>query len=372
MSFSGFDHACMAEALRLAERGLVTTRPNPRVGCVIAAESRIVGRGWHERAGGPHAEVVALQDAGPDAKGATVYVTLEPCSHHGRTPPCADALVEAGVRRVVVASGDPHHAVDGAGMARLRAAGVTVEAGLMATAAESLNAGFLKRMRTGRPWVRIKTAVSLDGRTGLRNGESQWITGPSARRDVQAWRARSCAILTGIGTVLADDPALTARVSDPPVRPLRVIADSGWRTPPGARVIEPVDSVVIAGSRDRDVPDQLAATGVRCLPLPAPAGRLDLAALLDELGALEINEVQVEAGARLCGALLRTGLVDEIVCYQAMALLGEGGPGPFEIGELESMDHRINLECLETRRVGPDLRLRLRPGAGGGRAGKGD
>ncbi len=361
MSFTAFDHACMAEALRLAARGMNTTRPNPRVGCVLTQGPEIVGRGWHAVAGGPHAEIAALEDAGGRARGATAYVTLEPCSHHGRTPPCADALIAAGVARVVVASGDPNRDVNGAGLARMRSAGIAVEIGLMEALAEKLNPGFLKRMRTGLPWVRVKSAVSLDGRTALPGGESQWITGEPARRDVQAWRARSCALLTGIGTVLSDDPALTARVAQPPLRPLRVIADSRWRTPVGAQVLDEPGSALIAGSGEFPVPEALAGTGVRCLPLPAREGRVDLAALLRALADESINEVQVEAGAALCGSLLRDGLVDEVLIYQAPVLLGEGGPGPFALGQLESMSRRIQLEVVESRSLGADLRLRLRP-----------
>jgi diaminohydroxyphosphoribosylaminopyrimidine deaminase/5-amino-6-(5-phosphoribosylamino)uracil reductase len=364
MNFSAFDHECMALALRLAARGLFTTRPNPRVGCVIAGESRVIATGWHEFAGGPHAEAVALERAGAAARGASVYVTLEPCSHHGRTPPCADALVRAGVGRVVIAAADPNRAVNGAGRKRLEAAGIMVESGLLAQAAEELNAGFLMRMRAGRPWVRVKLAISLDGRTGLRRGASRWISSEASRRDVQDWRARSCALLTGVGTVRADDPALTARIGEPPLRPLRVVLDTRWQTPPGSRLLDQPASALIAGSREVPVPDALAATGVRCLPLPELAGRVDPLALLQALAAEEINEVQVEAGATLSGALLRAGLVDEILLYQAPILLGEGGPGPFTLGELESMDERTHLEVLETCHIGADLRYRLRPGRG--------
>lgn len=362
MSFSAFDHECMARALQLARRGMNTTRPNPRVGCVIAAAGRIVAEGWHEFAGGPHAEAMALERAGTAAHGATAYVTLEPCSHHGRTPPCADALVRSGVRRVVIGSRDPNRAVNGAGIERLRAAGVGVDAGLMTQPAEELNSGFLKRMREGRPWVRVKLAISLDGRTALRNGESRWISGEAARRDVQSWRARSCALLTGIGTVLADDPALTVRTGGETLpQPLRVIADSSWRTPPGSRVLSDPATALIAGGERAQVPGPLAATGVRCLALPTVDGHVDPDALLAALAGMQINELQVEAGARLTGALLRRRLVDEILLYQAPVLLGDGGPGPFEIGVLESMEDRMHFEVLETCHVGGDLRLRLRP-----------
>lgn len=362
MTFSRHDHECMALALRLAEKGVRTTHPNPRVGCVITQGERIIGQGWHEFAGGPHAEVVALQSAGGSkTRGSTAYVTLEPCSHHGRTPPCVDALLQAGVARVVIATLDPHPVVNGSGRQCLEQAGVRVECGLMAQAAEELNAGFLQRVRKGRPWVRVKIATSLDGRTALRNGDSKWISGDDSRRDVQFWRARSSAILTGIGTVLADDPALTARVPEPPLQPLRVIVDTHWRTPPASRVLMQPATALIAGSELEPVPQALRDSGARCLPLPLAGERVDLLSLLQGLAGLEINEIQVEAGARLCGALLQASLVDEILWYQAPVLLGEGGPGPFALGVLESMQDRTHLEVLESCQVGGDLRLRLRP-----------
>jgi len=351
----------MSLALELARKGLYSAHPNPRVGCVIAVDHRIVATGWHAATGGPHAEIVALKSAGAAARGATAYVTLEPCSHYGHTPPCVDALLEAGIRRVVIAMQDPNTRVNGEGRRRLQAGGVVVECGLMAEAAEELNAGFLMRMRAGRPWVRVKIAASLDGRTALQNGESHWISCEASRQDVQAWRARSSAILTGIGTVLADDPAMTARVEEPPLRPLRVIADTHWRTPPNSRILLQPSSAIVAGGKDMEIPSDLRATGVRCLPLPLLAGHVDLHALLHTLSDLEINELQVEAGARLCGALLRGGLVDEILFYQAPVLLGEGGPGPFAIGVLESMQDKTQFEMLESCRIGEDLRMRLRP-----------
>ncbi|MEE4217906.1 MAG: bifunctional diaminohydroxyphosphoribosylaminopyrimidine deaminase/5-amino-6-(5-phosphoribosylamino)uracil reductase RibD [Xanthomonadales bacterium] len=359
MSFSAQDHEFMALALRLAERGLYTTDPNPRVGCVIADGDRVVGQGWHERAGGAHAEIAALNDAAEPVRGMTAYVTLEPCAHHGRTPPCADALVEAGIVRVVVPTEDPHERVDGGGLQRLRGAGIRVEAGLMAPQAERLNAGFLKRTRTGRPWLRVKSAVSLDGRTALRNGESKWITGDAARRDVQRWRARSSAILTGIGTVLADNPEMTARVAGALNQPLRVIADSRWRTPPASRILAGKGTTLVAGLGKP--PQALESSAAQCLEVPAGEGGVDLGVLLDELGRREINEVQVEAGAVLCGALLQQGLVDEVLLYVAPLLLGDGGPGPFAFGPLESMANRTHFKVLETSHVGNDLRLRLQP-----------
>ncbi len=359
--FSGFDHDCMAEALRLAERGLFTAQPNPRVGCVLVRGDRIIGRGWHQRAGGPHAEVAALQDAelrGESARGATAYVTLEPCNHHGRTPPCVDALLQAGIARVVAATPDPNRQVAGGGLKRLRGAGVTADSGLLAAEAEALNCGFFKRARTGLPWLRVKSAVSLDGRTALRSGASKWITGTAARSDVQNWRARSSAILTGIGTVLADDPSLDARVEADCVQPLRAVADTHWRTPVGSRLLREPQRTLIFGA-EPGPPAALQATDVECLSLPAVASGVDLEALLRELAGREVNEVQVEAGSRLCGALLAAGLVDEVLLYLAPVLLGDGGPGPFVLGPLESMAERTHLSIRESLRIGDDLRLRL-------------
>ena len=349
----------MALALRLARRGLYTTDPNPRVGCVIADGDRVVGSGWHEAAGGAHAEIAALNDAAEPVRGLTAYVTLEPCAFHGRTPPCVDALIEAGIGRVVVPLEDPHERVSGRGLQRLREAGVEVESGLLAEQAEDLNPGFLKRMRTGRPWLRVKSAVSLDGRTGLASGESQWITGEAARRDVQRWRARSSAILTGSGTVLADDPRLNARVAGSVRQPLRVVADSRWRTPVNSRLLAAGGDVLLAGVGEPPV--ALADGGAECLALAAGEGGIDLGALLDELGRRGVNEVQVEAGSRLCGALLTQGLVDEVLLYVAPLMLGDGGPGPFAFGPLETMAQRAHFKVLESIRVGEDTRLRLRP-----------
>lgn len=384
MSFSAFDYRCMAEAITLARRGLRTSMPNPRVGCVLARDGQIVGRGWHERTGGPHAEVVALRDAGQAAQGATAYVTLEPCAHHGRTAPCAEALIAAGVRSVVSALADPNPRVDGGGLATLDAAGIETRTGLMAEAARALNPGFLSRMERGRPWVRVKLAQSLDGRTALANGHSQWITGPAARADVQRWRARSCAVLTGVGTVLADDPALTQRIRGLERQPLRVIADSRWRTPPTAKTLGLSGTVLVAGRADLVPPADLQAAA-ECLLLPAvedrdaeqhgkrdgkgdgkgncerDGKRIDLEALLRALAKREINEVHVEAGGVLCGALLRRGLVDELLLYQAPCLLGEDGLPTFELGGLDTMAARPTLRLLERVAVGDDLRMRLAP-----------
>ena len=359
MIFSRFDHFCMAEALRLAGKGLFTTHPNPAVGCVIADKEQVLGQGWHEFCGGPHAETLALNDAGAAANGSTAYVTLEPCSHHGHTPPCVEALLQAGIARIVIAAMDPNPLVNGQGMERLRSAGLLVETGLMVAAAESLNAGFFKRMRDGVPWVRVKVATSLDGRTALRNGDSKWISSEASRRDVQLWRARSSAILTGIGTVLADDPSMDIRLEGCTRQALRVVADSRWRLPPASRILADPATVLIAGDQNLPIPKTLSDTGVKCLSLPVRDSKIELRALLSALARLEVNEVQVEAGAALCGALLNDGLVDEILIYQAPVLLGDGGPGPFALGPLESMSKRTHLRLLESVPIGEDLRLRL-------------
>jgi diaminohydroxyphosphoribosylaminopyrimidine deaminase/5-amino-6-(5-phosphoribosylamino)uracil reductase len=350
----------MAEALRLAALGMCTTQPNPRVGCVIAHNGKILGRGYHKRAGGPHAEVFALQEADKLAQGATAYVTLEPCSHQGRTPPCADALLAAGIRRVVIAMQDPHEVVNGSGLKKLQDAGVEVETGLMGPAAEALNPGFLMRVRQGRPHVRIKLAASLDGRTALANGESLWISSDESRRDVQFWRARSSAILTGIGTVLADDPQMNVRLGDSELQPIRVIADRRWRTPVISRILNSPGKVIIAGSEQQRIPTELGASGVQLLPLAELDGKLDLRPLLGLLADEQVNELQVEAGETLCGTLLQQNLVDEILLYQAPVILGEGGYGLFAGLNLTSMKNRIELQLIESCFVGQDQRLRFR------------
>ena len=361
MTFSVFDHRCMASALQLAGHGLNTTHPNPRVGCVIALDGEVVGCGWHEQAGDHHAEVNALADAGEQVEGGTAYVTLEPCNHSGLTPPCVDALIEAKVARVVCAMEDPNPEVRGDGMRRLQQAGIEVQSGLMARQAEELNAGFLLRMRKGRPWLRVKMAQSIDGHIALANGSSQWISGPEARADVQKWRARCDAILTGIGTVLADDPSLNVRPGDDARQPLRVIADSHWRTPADSKLLTIGGKVLIAGLDENELPAALAASTAELLVLPSVDGRVDLKQLLQELGRRGINEVQVEAGATFCGGLLQQQLIDELLIYQAPVLLGGGAISPFATPRLDNMDNRVHLEWIDTRRVGNDLRLRLRP-----------
>lgn len=347
----------MARALRLAERGLYTTSPNPRVGCVIVREGRVVGEGWHERAGGPHAEIRALAQAGEAASGATLYVTLEPCAHHGRTPPCADALVAARPARVVVAMEDPNPAVAGRGIARLRAAGIDVEVGLLEDAAKSLNIGFVTRMRKGRPWVRLKCAASLDGRTALANGQSRWITGVEARRDVQHWRARACAVLTGAGTVLADDPRLTVRDIDASRQPLRVVVDSHLSTPPSACILQGGGTVIFTACEDEDAAAALRQAGAEVVRLPSRGDHVDLEECLHWLAARGVNELMVEAGATLNGALLAAGLVDELVLYFAPTFLGHTARGMFALPELQSLKERWDLVISDFRYVGRDLRI---------------
>lgn len=361
MSFSTFDYECMASALQLARMGLESTHPNPRVGCVITREGQVVGRGWHEKTGEGHAEINALRDAGDKAAGGTVYVTLEPCSHVGRTPPCVDALIGAKVARVIFAIDDPNPDVNGSGHQRLQQAGIEVQSGLMVKQAEELNAGFLKRMRRGLPWVRIKLAQSMDGHIALANGSSQWISGPESRADVQNWRARSDAILTGIGTVLADNPSLNVRKNEAARQPARVIIDSHWRTPVNSRLLELPGQVLIAGLEDNPVPDELGNSAAECIGMPSSMGRVDLKAVLHELAIRCINEVQVEAGAMLCGSLIQLGLVDELLIYQAPVILGGGAVSPFALPRLDNMNDRVHLEWVDSRYIGKDLRLRLKP-----------
>ncbi|MEQ6340366.1 MAG: bifunctional diaminohydroxyphosphoribosylaminopyrimidine deaminase/5-amino-6-(5-phosphoribosylamino)uracil reductase RibD [Gammaproteobacteria bacterium] len=349
----------MARALRLARRGLYGADPNPRVGCVLVRDGEIVGEGWHERAGGPHAEVHALAQAGERACGATAYVTLEPCCHHGRTPPCADALVAAGVARVVAAMVDPNPKVGGAGLARLVAAGIAVESGLMQAEAEALNPGFIMRMRLGQPFVRCKLAMSLDGRTAMANGESKWITSGAARHDVHHLRARSSAIMTGVGTVLADDPALTARLDDERIRqPLRVVLDTHLRTPPQARLLDaPGRALIVTASRNQVLHDRLARDNVTVVTLPEQINGIDLPAVMRHLAALEVNEVLLEAGPTLSGAMLRAGLIDELIIYMAPHLMGDAARGLFHLPELVGMDQRIAMDIIDIRAVGKDWRI---------------
>ena len=359
MDFTADDHRFMARALQLAERGLLTTDPNPRVGCVLVKNGEIVGEGWHRAAGEAHAEVNALAAAGERARGATAYITLEPCNHHGRTPPCTEALIEAGVSDVVAAIVDPFPANAGRGLDRLRAAGIRVRTGLQAAAARELNLGFIQRFERGRPWVRVKLACSLDGLTAGADGQSQWITSEAARRDVQAWRARSGAILTGIGTVLADDPMLDVRLEDSAEQsvrqPLRVVADTRGRLPSDARLLTRPGPVLVATAQPAD----WQHAGLEWWPLPTAGGRLDLARLIGGLAERGVNEVHVEAGPTLCGALLSAGLVDELLIYQAPVIVGCGRP-LLELPGIEKFADRLHLELIERRKIGPDWRDRYR------------
>lgn len=359
-TFSAFDHQCMARALRLAERGAYTTRPNPMVGCVIARGDEVVGEGWHQKAGEPHAEVLALQALGDRARGATAYVTLEPCAHTGRTGPCADALVAAGVARVVAAMRDPFPQVDGAGFDRLRAAGIATSSGLMEAQARHLNRGYLSRQERGRPWLRVKLATSLDGRTAMANGDSKWISGEASRLDVQHWRARAGAILTGAGTVLADDPSLTVRLGDgtPFVPPLRVVLDPGLATVARGRVREGDAPTLYVHTADAKPPRQIDAQRVVA---PAQGSNFDLLAVLQLLAARGINEVQVEAGATLAGAFIAAGLADEILLYVAPVLLGDRARPLFGGLGIDTMAQRTQLEIVDARTIGEDQRLLLRP-----------
>ncbi len=361
MAFSTADSGHMAQALRLAERGLYTTTPNPRVGCVLVRDGRVVGEGWHERAGEAHAEVAALKRAGELATGATAYVSLEPCSHHGRTAPCTDALIAAKVARVVAAMQDPNPKVAGSGLARLRAAGIVTEVGILETEARELNLGFVSRMTRARPWLRLKIAASLDGRTALKNGVSQWITGPEARRDGHHWRARSCAVMTGIGTLRDDDPQLTVREVETSRQPLRIVVDSRLRISPQARLFDGGSVLVATATQDAAKADALAAMGATVVLLPNAQGKVDLLRLTQHLAGLGINEVLVEAGKNLDSALLHAGVVDEFLVYLAPLMLGDAARGMLDLGELTEMTKRLQLNILETRMIGPDLRIVARP-----------
>lgn len=354
----------MARALALAERALFVSNPNPRVGCVITdAAGQVLGEGHTQVAGGPHAEVMALRDAqerGHCVQGATVWVTLEPCAHTGRTGPCCDALVAAGVGRVIAALEDPNPKVAGQGLARLRAAGIAVEVGPGAEASRTLNIGFFQRMEQGRPWVRMKVAASLDGTTALANGSSQWITNEAARADGHAWRARACAILTGIGTVIDDDPRLDVRGVDTPRQPPVVVIDSHLRLSPRARLLDaPRPAWVYTAKTDPERQAALQARGSTVTALGNPQGKVDLHAMLRDLAHREVNEVHVEAGHRLHGALLEAGLVDELLVYLAPTLLGPGR-GLAALPPLETLSAGIALHFEEVRALGPDLRLRAR------------
>ena len=365
---SAEDYAHMARALVLATRGLYSTDPNPRVGCVVVNAGEVVGEGWHQRAGGPHAEAFALQQARERARGATAYVTLEPCCHHGRTPPCTDALLRAGVARVVIGGTDPDPRVAGSGLRQLEAAGVEVVSGVLQEQAEALNSGFLMRMRAGRPLVRVKLAMSLDGRTAMASGESQWITGPAARVDVQRLRARSSAIMTGAGTLRHDDPSLTVRALDAELeaaaglrQPLRVVLDPRLETPPQARMLQlPGRTVLLYCAASEARRTALQDAGAEVVALPGAAEGVDLDAALRWLARQEVNELLVEAGATLAGALLRGGWLDELVLYVAPCVMGSAARGLFHLPGLERMVERVPLRIVDVRAVGADWRITAR------------
>ncbi|HYG53817.1 MAG TPA: bifunctional diaminohydroxyphosphoribosylaminopyrimidine deaminase/5-amino-6-(5-phosphoribosylamino)uracil reductase RibD [Burkholderiales bacterium] len=343
----------MQRALELAGRGMYTTTPNPRVGCVVVKNDVVVAEAWHEKAGLPHAEALALEQAGSEAAGATVYVNLEPCSHYGRTPPCAGALINAKVARVVAAMRDPNPKAARGGEA-LEGAGVRFEHGLLEAQARELNIGFVSRVTRGRPWVRMKIAATLDGRTALSNGQSKWITGHEARKDGHHWRARACAVLTGIGTVTADDPQLTVREVETPRQPLRVLVDSRLEAPPQSRILQG-DKVLVFAAREGQVPNGEVVT------LRNPNGKVDLPRMLEELARREVNELHVEAGFRLNGSLVREGCVDEFLLYLNPSFLGDGAQGMLDLPAFENLDKRIRLRVVSLDRFGDDLRLLVRP-----------
>jgi len=363
--FTQADHEYMSLALRFAEHGLYTTTPNPRVGCVLVNNGQIIGQGAHLKAGEAHAEIIALRDA--EAKfpklirGADAYVTLEPCSHFGRTPPCAEALISAGIKRVIAAMQDPNPLVAGNGLAKLAAAGISTAHGLMETQAQELNAGFILRMTKNRPFVRIKIAASLDGRTALANGESKWITSEAARQDVQHWRSRSCAILTGIGTVLADDPQMNVRNIPDARQPLRVLVDSHLQISPKANILKGGNTLIAYVSGCENKVETLNQAGAALIKLEASDGKVCLKKLLSHLAERGINEVMVEAGQTLNGALLALNLVDEFVFYYAPCLLGSDACGMLAIPSLQSMQERMKLSIIDLRQFGQDIRLRAKP-----------
>ncbi len=369
MTFSSQDHSYMTQALRLAEQGMYTSQPNPRVGCVVVKDGKVVGEGAHLKAGEHHAEVHALNQAGKNAKGADVYVTLEPCSHQGQTPPCVGPLIEAGVARVFVAMQDPNPIVSGKGIDALKDAGIEVQIGLMQTQAEKLNPGFIKRMKTNIPYVRCKVAASLDGRIALSNGRSLWITGEAARMDVHRWRARSDAVITGIGTVLYDNPVMTVRIDEDARQSLRVIVDSQLSIPLQAKILNEHDlneyPVAIAYARDKfGHAEKLQAMGVELLHLPQDTSgntRVNLFGLLDALGQKGCNEVLIEAGHGLNGGFLQRDLIDECILYYAPKLMGSDAMPIFSIKTITSMSKAINLDLLDVRQIGEDIRVIARP-----------
>ena len=364
------DHRFMPRALKLARYGLYTTHPNPRVGCVIVKEGEVVGEGFHLGAGEAHAEVNALRAAGANARDATVYVTLEPCCHHGRTPPCTQTLIAAGVRRLVAAMLDPNPLVAGRGVKALTAAGITVNVGVLQSRAEALNRGFISRNKLGRPWIRVKSAMSLDGRTAMANGESQWITGEAARRDVQFLRAQSSAIMTGVTTVLTDNPSLNVRLGSSELdiggavrQPLRIVLDTELKIQPQAKVINlPGDCLIFTASHDRDRRAQLQRAGAEVVTVSRDQTGVDLNEVMGLLGERDTNELHVEAGPLLTGALLEKGLVDELVVYIAPHLMGDVAHGLVHLRGVKTLAQRVELRIQDVRFVGADLKITVVPG----------
>jgi len=355
--FSSVDHGYMSQALQLAEKGLYSTSPNPRVGCVIVRGNQVVGSGWHVCPGQPHAEINALNAAGAATQGATVYLTLEPCSHYGRTPPCAEALVKAKVAKVITAMQDPNPLVAGRGFSLLKRSKIKVQNGLLKAEAEELNIGFVTRMRHKRPWVRMKVAASLDGKTALNNGVSRWITGEAARCDGHRFRARSCAVLTGIGTVLADDPLLTARLVETPRQPLKVVVDSHLEIPINAKVLHGDGELIFTASTSEEKIIALSKAGARPVVLPDEKGNVALAKMMQMLATLEINEVLIEAGSKLNGSFIKARLVDELVIYLAPHLLGNTAMGMLHLPELINLSEKHELKIQDLRMVGQDIRI---------------
>jgi len=358
--FSSDDHAYMSQALQLAERGLYSTSPNPRVGCLIVRDGKIAGSGWHAHTGQPHAEINALNVAGEAAQGATVYLTLEPCSHYGRTQPCSEALVRAKVAKVVIAMQDPNPLVAGKGILLLKQSEINVLVGLMEEKAKDLNVGFVSRMTNNRPWVRMKIAASLDGKTALNNGASRWITGEAARYDGHRFRARSCAILTGIGTVLEDDPQLSVRFVETSRQPLPVIIDSRLEIPATAKVLRGKGELIFTANDNKERVTALKKVGARPIILPNKKGKVDLVKMIQMLSDFEINEVLIEAGSKLNGALIRARLVDELVIYLAPHVIGNTASGMLQLPELTDLSEKYNLKIKDLRMVGEDIRIMTR------------
>ncbi len=356
--FTPADYTFMAQALQLAARGRYSTSPNPRVGCIITKNNQVIAQGWHEKAGQPHAEINALRSTTEDVHGATAYITLEPCNHHGRTPPCAEALVHAGVRKVIIAMQDPNPLVSGSGCTLLQQAGIIVETGLLQDQAHQLNLGFIHRMKENKPWVRLKIAASLDGKTALNNGASQWITGEAARRDGHRWRARSCAILTGSGTLRHDDPQLTVRHIETSRQPKKVVVDKKLAIPLGAKLLQGENVIIFTACAENNQKiTALKELGVLVIVLPDTGGKVNLVDMMHQLANLEINELLVEAGSGLNGALIHAGLVDELIIYLAPHLLGHVAQGMVNLPELNSLTNKHSLDIQDVRMIGQDIRI---------------